>query len=182
MKKAAWICFALGVATIATFLRFDGPSRVSNWLHERRSSREYTRSERWSGDPAVIALAGKIVALKLERTPCYGPCPAYVFRVERSMRAFYEGEASAQRQGRFTGKCYSFDTLAYFAAARLLSLKDSYTFPVTDNPTTILTIEMTDGTKSISDYAHSGPNDLAIFCNAMDGVESSIEWTPEKSP
>lgn len=40
---------------------------------------------------------------------------------------------------------------------------------------------MADGSKRISNYANAGPNDLELFCTAMDGAAGDIEWVPEKS-
>ena len=182
MTKTQWWCVSIAAGGIAVFLDFDGPFRASNWMRQNKTIAKPFHSEtQWIADPKVSLLAENIVALTIEQTGCYGTCPVYIFRLERSKRAFYDGKEFVSRKGRYTGKSYYFDSLAYFAAERLLSIRDDYWIGVTDHSTTILTIEMTDGKKRISNYANAGPNDLSIFCAALDGVESSIEWIPEKT-
>jgi len=181
MKRTHWISVAIVVGGIAGFLGFDGPLRVSNGLHRKKSaSARSLPDDQWVADPAISRVAAKIVALTVDRSGCFGTCPVYVLRLERNGNALYDGKEFVARLGRYTGKHYGFEWLAYFAAAHLLSLKDDYHRLVTDNATTVLTIEMTDGTKHISDYADAGPNELLIFCTALDGVASSVEWVPEK--
>jgi hypothetical protein len=182
MKKTAWITAIVLAGSVAAFLWLDGPLRLHRRTHEGEvvDGGQRPGEDRWTEERVVAAAAQKIVALTLERTGCYGTCPVYTVRFERNRNAVYDGKEFVTREGRFTGKFYGFERLAYFAAARLLALKDDYQILVTDHSTTILTIEMTDGTKRISDYANAGPNDLSIFCTTLDGVASSIHWEPEK--
>lgn len=178
MKAKRWIIVTAGTVLAAAFILIDGPLAIYEFAkREHHEAHEETAwAGEWRGDPAITSKADKITAIVLERTGCLGSCPIYVLRMERSRRAKYEGRAFVARIGHFDGEVYGFDQLAYFAAERLLDLKDAYERPITCQSTTILTVEYEGGIKRISDYADSAPIDFLIFCSAVEGVASYIEW------
>jgi hypothetical protein len=88
MKKAQWIYVSIAVGGIAVFLGFDGPLRIANWIHRGKTTISSPPSEnRWVADPAISALAEKIVALTIERVAGgWGGSPVYIFRLERGRK------------------------------------------------------------------------------------------------
>lgn len=161
-----------GTGCVAGFFWFNGPLRLYDHFTRRVSSVE----KMWGADPAVAKASQDIIAIMIERTGCFGKCPAYAFRIDRDGHASYDGWKYTELQGHLEGRFYGFDRLAYFAEGHILKLKSSYTVPETCLSTTILTVEMRDGVKRISDYGYAGPEALWIFCAALDGAASGIHW------
>ncbi len=180
MKRSHyWAFIILNTTGLALALALDVPTHLYEWFHRQPAA---TVREDWEADTTTARAARKITAITLVRTDCYGSCPVYVLRLERGGRATYDGIRYVPQVGRFKGRTQSFDQLAYFAALRLMRLKDIYTKPITCQSTTIVTIETEEGRKLISDYAHSGPNDLLIFCSALDGVATTVDWVADQPP
>lgn len=127
-----------------------------------------------------------IRSIVLERTPCYGSCPAYRLTLTRDGWAEYDGRMFTEREGRFRGglPIGSFAMLA-FATERihLDEMRASYSVDVTDMPTTTVTVTRSDGRAfSISDYGDQAPPELWLLTTAMDGLAERIAWKEASAP
>jgi hypothetical protein len=70
-----------------------------------------------------------ITEIQLERTVCYGTCPAYKVRLRRDATSTYVGEAHVSRLGTYHGQVgrYYFDRLAELIEAQgVFKMKDRY--------------------------------------------------------
>ncbi len=116
----------------------------------------------------------------LERTPCFGKCPAYTVTIYRSGYATYEGRTHAPRQGRHTGRVdrATLETLLAKAdAIGYFGLEDSYDGPVTDLPSTITRIVSGDRDKRIV-ARYKTPPALKTFAQQADTLLKDVMWTP----
>jgi hypothetical protein len=127
----------------------------------------------------------EISEVGIERTRCYGRCPAYTFIVRSNGTFRYVGRSDVPHIGEFTGKlpAYEFDRLALFIRdSGFMEFEDEYTAAVTDSPTTYTTVVMNGKRKLIRNYAHSGPSKLWAIEELIDGLLAHAAWdsTPVK--
>ena len=116
----------------------------------------------------------------LERTPCFGKCPAYTVTIFRSGHATYEGRSFDPREGLHTGRvdrATMEELLTRAEAIGYFGLQDSYDGPVTDLPSTITRIVSGDRDKRIV-ARYRTPPDLKAFAQRADTLLKDVVWTP----
>ncbi|MBK8339180.1 MAG: hypothetical protein IPK99_03870 [Flavobacteriales bacterium] len=118
----------------------------------------------------------------IERTPCFGKCPAYRIKVYRSGYATYEGISNVERLGMNRGQV-GLDTLAVLLkeaeAIGYFDLQDSYDRQVTDIPSTRL--RMVSGARDKAILARAGvPPELKAFALRADELLLPMKW--ERAP
>jgi len=118
----------------------------------------------------------------LERTPCFGSCPVYKVTLKPDGTILYQGIRFVPRIGKFTAQIYGFDRIAALVDRfQLNKMKDRYAVTYTDQATTDTTIKTSAGTKTISVYGPSGPDELWAFDKAIDGlVADARNWEKAK--
>ena len=121
--------------------------------------------------------------IELERTACFGACPAYKVTFNRDGTARYEGRSDAPRQGNFAGKIepWNYGRLCYLMEVEGLErMNHDYTAPWTDAPTCYLRVWRSGATEpfTIDDYGTYGPIELWGLQQAIDGVAEKLEWKP----
>ena len=95
--------------------------------------------------------------MSLQRTHCYGSCPAYTVSVEGNGTVRWDGEDSwssrvpGHHVGHVSAKAVT-DLLDQFRAADFLSALPHYHSNWTDNPTQTLTLRMGEKTWTVVDY------------------------------
>jgi hypothetical protein len=118
------------------------------------------------------------VVITLERTQCFGACPAYTLRITGNGHVEYEG----RHYVRVVGKASA--TIAPDAVRRLVAdferigyfeLQDKYTAMVTDNPTTTTSIRIGSRFKRVIDYV-VGPPALKELERRIDDTAGSMRW------
>ena len=118
------------------------------------------------------------VAITLERTACFGQCPAYKLTIFGEGKVVYEGtsfvnatgtQASQISQDKIKELVGEFYQIGYFA------LKDKYDAPITDLPTTITSITLGGRTKKVVNY-HGAPKKLVELENKIDKITDSKKW------
>jgi hypothetical protein len=132
------------------------------------------------GDDQRFGSATDSLFFSLERTPCFGKCPAYTVTIHRSGHATYEGRSFAPRQGMHTGRVDRTTMEALLARAEAIGffgLADSYDGPVTDLPSTIIRIVSGDRDKRIV-ARYRTPPDLKAFAQQADTLLKDVAWTP----
>ena len=116
--------------------------------------------------------------ITLERTMCFGTCPAYKLTIYGDGRVVYEGENYVKVTGTqnadiseddVKGLVDEFYRIGYF------SLADSYTADITDLPTTITSISIDGKTKQVVDY-HGAPLALVDLEKRIDEVANTKIW------
>lgn len=116
----------------------------------------------------------------LERTPCFGKCPAYTVNIYRSGFVEYIGRTNAPRQGRHTGRVdreRMGQLLDKAEAIGYFSLEDKYDGPVTDLPSTITRIVSGDRDKRIV-ARYKTPPALKTFAQQADTLLKDVVWKP----
>jgi hypothetical protein len=134
--------------------------------------------------------------LVLERTLCFGTCPHYTLEIRGNGQAVFEGRRFVRVHGPVTGRIPQAAVDALFAKAACAhpeKWRSEYTWPVTDNPSAIVTVDLAgDGSTPIvvRDYppcheTHDGNETPPALCEleqAIDGVFGSADYVECKAP
>ena len=115
--------------------------------------------------------------LRYERTPCFGPCPAFILEVDSEGQARFNGRRNVTPEGVFKGQWSAADLKRVAEAAHDVALKDKagvYDNPmVTDLPTKRILLS---GIVFV-DRIDAPPVDRLYA--VLDSLISSTGWTPE---
>ena len=136
--------------------------------------------------------------ISLERTGCYGSCPAYLVTIDGhgnvvfQSRDFGDGASTIDQIGDFErgilfpgrhldkiSEAAVDDLVARFREVRFFELKDEYIHPVTDNPTYVVTIDTGNGKKTTVDYVgeEAGmPASVTALEEAIDRAAGTKRW------
>jgi hypothetical protein len=131
-----------------------------------------------SGAAAQDADAPADAMIRLERTSCFGACPAYTVTIDANGLVTYDGEKFVRVTGRRTARISRSATAKLLASARRIQffeLQDSYTALVTDLPTTYVTVTVNGRTKRITDYV-GAPEALTQFEREIDATANTRRW------
>jgi hypothetical protein len=126
-----------------------------------------------------IVLNHGITEIGIERTGCFGTCPAYTFVITSNGKCRYAGGAHAQIQGTRTG---SVSIIEYHRLAEFLrdmqffALKNEYSVSVTDAASTFTTAVIGGKRKTIHNYADIGPARLWAIEQLLDGMLKRVKW------
>jgi hypothetical protein len=127
-------------------------------------------------------------SIVLERTRCFGTCPAYRLSVTRSGSIHFESRNPGEENRRAADTIPAFEFAGILTRARLLdflALPDRITndkrlcpHDVSDNPTAIVTLFMPGGPKRVEDYygcdwAPAGLRDLEHY---IDEIAKAGRW------
>lgn len=126
-----------------------------------------------------------VTEIGIERTVCYGTCPAYAFIAKSDGTFRYIGERHVERNGNYNGtiSVWHYNALArYILDSGYMDLESTYKPSVTDNPTVFTTVVVNSKRKTISNYAHGGPSKLWAIEQLIDGLMSGAKWNPQSSP
>jgi len=123
--------------------------------------------------PPVIRPDSKI-SISLERTGCFGTCPAYTVTVSTDGISF-EGDGYVVASGRQTAKVGANEVRKLakrFVAADFYSMDSIYRASVTDNPTYVLSIAIDGHTKGVEDYVGAWEGMPAVITDLEDEVDA----------
>ena len=178
MKEVFLICGMLTLlfvpnafsGEIATQFQF----RSKNIIQVMKGSRNFeqiTSEDTW------------IKEIGMERTVCFGSCPAYTVIIKGEGTFRYKGEQFAKRQGEHVGKVSKWELnslLKFIKDSDYFSMQDEYETSVTDSPTAYTYIVMSGRKKIIRNYADSGPTKLWAIQQLIDKLLLEAEWNNEK--
>ena len=125
-----------------------------------------------------------ITEIGIERTGCFGTCPAYTFTVKNDGSFRYMGEKFVERTGEFTGSVPvpEFNRLAQFIRdSGYMELEDSYTRSVTDNPTVFTMVVMNGKRRTVRNYANAGPTELWAIEQLIDDLMVKATWADSQN-
>ena len=115
--------------------------------------------------------------LRYERTPCFGPCPAFILEVDSDGRARYNGRRNVAQEGTFRGQWSKAQIQRVAETAHEVAFKDKagvYDNPmVTDLPTKRILLSG----MAFVDRVDAPPVD-ALY-TLMDSLISVTDWAPE---
>ena len=116
--------------------------------------------------------------IELQRTRCFGTCPAYSVSVDASGSVTYQGTDFVRVTGRATARIPLSQVAALAATVErigLFRLKDNYDAPITDLQTTYVTVTSNGRTKRIVDY-YGAPDSLTQFEDEIDRTTGTARW------
>jgi ankyrin repeat protein len=114
------------------------------------------------------------VAITLERSGCFGSCPAYTVTVSTDGIVF-KGSAFVAAPGKHTDSVDAAEVRKLakrFVAADFFSMDPSYTASVTDNPFYTLSIEIDGHAKKVEDYVGSWEGMPAVVTELEEEVDA----------
>ena len=123
-----------------------------------------------------------ITEIALERTSCFGTCPAYTVRLRADGSVDYDGGAYVERAGKRHGRLpeSGFQGLAALALDIVFfDLDESYSCMVTDMPTVFISVTRAGKKKIVRHYGGTmtGPPRLSMFEDTIDTYTDSVEWS-----
>lgn len=130
--------------------------------------------------PRVTSLAGLV--MKLSRSGCFGTCPAYTVEIHGDGTVIYDGKYYVVLKGEHRDHISADQVeqaLNAFYAADYFSLKDEYSYSVTDCPTYVTSFELNDISKSVVDYVglEAGmPQSVSDLEDTIDRVAETAKW------
>lgn len=115
----------------------------------------------------------------LERTPCFGSCPAYKITILKDGSATYFGRRFAAREGQFTGKVDA-ATMAQLVDAvnnaGFYAMEAKYDQPVTDLPSVIIRVHADERDKQVIGRVGS-PLAFKQLTQTAEKLLANVEWT-----
>jgi Domain of unknown function (DUF6438) len=120
--------------------------------------------------------------ITLNRSGCYGRCPAYEIEIHGDGTVLYEGKANVTTKGKRTGKISHatlIDLVDVFRKADYFSLAEHYVSGVTDNPTYVSSISFDGMSKSVLDYVGRDvgmPSTVSEIEVAIDRLSGAHKW------
>jgi Domain of unknown function (DUF6438) len=137
------------------------------------SNKAVAQDDRFGGPTPADSLF-----FSLERTPCFGKCPAYRINVYRSGYATYKGLSHAKLEGDHTSHV-SADTMALLLAKAetigFFAMQDKYDGQVTDLPSTIIRVVSKDRDKKVV-ARHKVPPEFKAFAAYADSLLLPLPW------
>lgn len=116
--------------------------------------------------------------IKLERTACFGQCPVYVVSIDAAGNVTFDGTEFVGSKGRQTDRIPASRVAALLATAKragFFELRDSYRAPISDLPTTFVTITANGATKRVEDY-FGAPQSLKQLEREIDEAAGTRRW------
>lgn len=118
------------------------------------------------------------VVITIERTACFGACPAYSLEIAGDGTVTYQGRQFVRVIGKATAKispeavqqlAAEFERIHYF------DLQNIYTARITDLPTTTTSIRIGGRFKKVVDH-YGAPDELEKLEDRIDEVAGSDRW------
>ena len=119
------------------------------------------------------------VFFSMERTPCFGSCPAYKVTIMQDGSAVYEGRRFAAREGRYIGHVdeATMKKLTNEADARgFFAMEDKYDSQVTDLPSTIIRVHADGRDKQVIGRVGT-PQAFKNMAQEVEKILVDVEWT-----
>lgn len=126
--------------------------------------------------------------VELERTQCFGSCPAYQVRIYADGRVEWNGKSHVQVAGQRSGQITpesARSLIEKFRDAGFWRLCAKYDRIITDLPSAITVIHLGSSDKSVSDRAQSAPDWLRDLDRSIDEVADTHAWIhgdPQREP
>lgn len=122
------------------------------------------------------------VAITLERTVCFGFCPAYRVTITGDGRVTYVGERFVNVRGEQRATIPAADVqrlLQRFDEVGFNNLRDEYRAQVSDLPTFTVTLERNGRRKTVVDYGGTSagmPESVRALQDEIDRVANTAQW------
>ena len=116
--------------------------------------------------------------ISMEKTTCYGTCPAYLFKTFPDGSVTYTGIKYVDLIGDYAAKISSEELTALrnlFDEADFFSFANVYSANITDLPTTYLYYDNGSQNTKITDY-HGAPESLKKLEGDIEAIINSVDW------
>ena len=120
-----------------------------------------------------------ITAIGIERTKCFGTCPAYTFVIKSDGICRYKGTADVDFIGERVGRISPelFHELAWFiVSSGYWSMPDTYDSMTTDASNVYTMFAFGSRWKVFRDYARNGPSKIWALEQLIDGMCLRATW------
>lgn len=120
--------------------------------------------------------------ITLQRTVCFGFCPAYTVSISGDGAVVYDGERFVNVQGEQRAQIPAADVqrlLERFDTIRFDDMREEYRAHVTDLPTTTITLTRNGRTKRLVDYGGTSagmPESVRQLQDEIDRVANTGRW------
>ena len=120
--------------------------------------------------------------ITLNRSGCYGRCPAYEVEIHGDGTVLYNGKANVRTKGRRVAKISHASLVKLvdvFREADYFSLAERYVAGVTDNPAYVSSISFDGQSKSVLDYVGRNvgmPPGVSDVEAAIDRLSGASKW------
>ncbi|HEV2641905.1 MAG TPA: DUF6438 domain-containing protein [Candidatus Elarobacter sp.] len=129
------------------------------------------------GTPPENSGLGAITSITMQKTPCYGTCPAFVVRFLADGRATYAGGDFAPLHGKFSGVFDFAPLAAWIAAQHPETLPDKY--PTANIDAQAVNLQIDYGARRVR-YTGVGESSASLRLEgillALDGATARIRW------
>ncbi len=123
-------------------------------------------------------LEANFPAITLDRSGCFGACPAYTLVLRGDGSASYIGKSNVEKVGAYRAKVDEQSLrflMAAFERIRFYELNDVYDAMVTDIPTYTVKYTLHDSTKTVTDRFNPPPG-LRDLERSIDSVADGLKW------
>lgn len=149
----------------------------------------------YSGQAVTPQNIPQDLKITLERTVCYGTCPAYKLTITADGAVVFEGRLFVKKEGATIKSAISQERLkqliAEFDRVKFFSLEDDYMEDrrvcdelATDNPTAYTSIRINGKSKTIKHYhgcrGPKVPKELTELENNIDKIVNTAQWLPDQ--
>jgi len=127
---------------------------------------------------AIANYPDSLVAM-LKKTPCYGRCPVFSFKIYSSGFVDYYGKANTEMEGLYSGKLTDENVaivLKKIEKINFFELNNIYDTNVTDFPSVNVYANKDGKKKQIIDR-QGGPKDLKELEALLDEMIKTVKWT-----
>lgn len=117
--------------------------------------------------------------VELKKDPCFGACPVYAFKIDGKGNATFNGLRFVGKEGDWHQKFspeVTNELFKTFEAADFWQFEDEYTATVTDLPTTWLTLQLGEKSKTIKDYFGAPPELKELEAKVEAIAETDDGW------
>ncbi|HEY8404054.1 MAG TPA: DUF6438 domain-containing protein [Flavobacteriales bacterium] len=136
--------------------------------------------------PTSSAAQEMAPVIEYRRTPCFGTCPIFNFKVYENGRAVYEGKNFVDMIGTFYSTVTPEQVQKIIDVAeqiQFFKMKDVYDeHAVTDLPSVYVTLSKNGELKTVKNR-YQGPKELKLLYDELDALIQVLTWIPgEKNP
>jgi hypothetical protein len=123
-------------------------------------------------------LPAEDILISLEKTSCFGPCPAYKLEIFASGLVLFNGTGNHEMIGKYKSQLdpQALQQLVEkFKTSNFFNFKNSYTADVQDLPTTYLFFKNNGNEKMVQDYSNA-PQALKELEKLVENLIPALKW------
>jgi hypothetical protein len=177
MKRSAFLVFLIGLFLLASC--GNSEPKTNSPISSSNSEKI---SQVFPNDDSIP----EDLIIRLNRTACYGTCPAYLLTVKADGKVSFFGQNFTETKGQAEGEISKEkikELIQEFKKAKFFELNDNYTSEKcgTDNSTVRTTLFINDKVKKIEhDLGCEAPPELTNLEDKIDEIVGTKKWIGDK--